>query len=216
MLYVVSSGKDNGTIYAARNFLNAKNVPLDPMDNVDAAYEFLEEYTEALILSAYDQVKSNFQNLDNCLPAEQESTMHAILDKMVDDFAIPSVYSDWKIDSAMFMCPECDKSYKRIASLRKHQKEKHGFGEKSNSTNNELECKFCNKEYKRERSYRNHLIKKHPQQSSSELLGQYDSQSSTGLPLQESSGDHSNHDYVYRYIYIWLFSPMSRTSYDEF
>jgi hypothetical protein len=39
-LYDVNSGKDIGTLYAAKNFLNAKNFPLDPMDNVDAAYDF--------------------------------------------------------------------------------------------------------------------------------------------------------------------------------
>ena len=50
--YDVNSGKDISTLYAAKNFLNAKNVPLDSMDHVDVAYDLFEQYTEALILSA--------------------------------------------------------------------------------------------------------------------------------------------------------------------
>jgi hypothetical protein len=179
-LYNVNSGKDIGTLYAAKNFLNAKNVPLDPMDNVDAAYDFFEQYTEALIVSAYDEVKHDYQNSNSCLPAEQENVMHSLLDKIVDEFAIPIVQSDMKIDSAMFKCLECDKSYKRMASLRKHQKEKHSIAivDNSNSSKNEFECKFCHKKYKQEGSFRKHMTQEHPQLSTTDSHKQQDASQS--------------------------------------
>ena len=202
-LYDVNSGKDIGTLYAAKNFLNAKNVPLDPMDNVDAAYDFFEQYTEALIVSAYDEVKHDYQNSNSCLPAEQENVMHSLLDKIVDEFAIPIVQSDMKIDSAMFKCSECDKSYKRMASLRKHQKEKHSIAivDNSNSSKNEFECKFCHKKYKQEGSFRKHMTQKHPQLSTTDSHKQQDaSQSCIESTMQDTCGsDHSNDDFVYRY-----------------
>ena len=88
-LYDVNSGKDIGTLYAAKNFLNAENVPLDLMHNVDAAYDLFEQYTEAPILSAYDEVKDHYLNINSCLLAEQKSVMHSLLDKIVGEFAFP-------------------------------------------------------------------------------------------------------------------------------
>jgi hypothetical protein len=186
LLYDVNSGKDIGTLYAANNFLNAKNVPLNPMDDVDASYEFLEQYTEALILAAYEEVKGSYKPIDNLLPAEQESAMNSILDKIVDEFAIPSISSDWRIDDAMFKCSKCDKRYKRIASLRKHNKEKHSMeldeDVHSNSTTKDIECKYCKKKYMQEKAFKNHMSKKHPRQS-----------------LTESASSDSSDDFVYRY-----------------
>ena len=64
-------------------------------------HDLFEQYTEALILSAYDEVEDHYLNINSCLLAEQESVMHSLLDKIVDEFAIPTVNSDRKIDSVM-------------------------------------------------------------------------------------------------------------------
>jgi hypothetical protein len=164
---------------------------------------FFEQYTEALIVSAYDEVKHAYQNINSCLPAEQENVMHSLLDKNVDAFAIPTVQSDIKIDSAMFKCSECDKSYKRMASLRKHQKEKHSIAivDNSNSSKNEFECKFCHNKYKQEGSFRKHMTQKHPQLSTTDSRKQQDaSQSCIESTMQDACGsDHGNDDFVYRY-----------------
>jgi len=105
--------------------LNARNVPLDPMDDVDASYEFLESYTEALILSAYEEGKEDFKSVATTIPTKQESAMNALLDNIVDKFALPKIESNWNIDDAKYHFPNCDKKYTRISSLRKHLKDKH-------------------------------------------------------------------------------------------
>ena len=52
MLYSSKSAQDKGTLYAAKNFLNASNIPVDPMKDVNGATDFLWKYTDAMILSA--------------------------------------------------------------------------------------------------------------------------------------------------------------------
>lgn len=52
LLYSGSSSRDPGTLHAARNFLKAHNVSTQPMKDVNASVEFLDKYTDALIVSA--------------------------------------------------------------------------------------------------------------------------------------------------------------------
>lgn len=46
----MDSSADKGTLHAARNFLMARNVPVDIMKDVNAATDFLGRYTDAMIL----------------------------------------------------------------------------------------------------------------------------------------------------------------------
>ena len=62
ILYDTESAANIGTLHAARNFLNARNVPLNPMDNVDATFDFLEQYTDAMILATFEEVKGQGNN----------------------------------------------------------------------------------------------------------------------------------------------------------
>ncbi|KAL9976255.1 hypothetical protein ACROYT_G013535 [Oculina patagonica] len=45
-LYDTSSCKDKGTLYAARNMIDARNVTNDPHDNFMACGEFLDKVTD--------------------------------------------------------------------------------------------------------------------------------------------------------------------------
>ena len=125
LLYDKGSASNIGTLYAAKNFLHATNVPEDPMDDVDATIDFLTEYTKALILAALHQVIET-EKLDlRCLEINQEPFMNRILDLIVDNFALPTIYAEWK-EEDIFKCKECGKSFKKVATLRKHRSNKHG------------------------------------------------------------------------------------------
>ena len=52
MFYSCKSAQDQGTLYVARNFLNVRDLPVDPMKDVNAATNFLWKYTDAMILGA--------------------------------------------------------------------------------------------------------------------------------------------------------------------
>ena len=98
------------------------------MNNVDATFDFLEQYTEALILAAFEEVKKKHSLNLNVPELQQDHLMNFILDQIVDDFALPSLSSEWNTDEDIFKCKECGKTYKKVAALRKHRKEKHGPG----------------------------------------------------------------------------------------
>ena len=84
--------------------------------------------------------------------------MNFILDQIVDDFALPSLSSEWNTDEDIFKCKECGKTYKKVATLRKHRKEKHGPGKEKVQ---EYKCKYCGKVYKKLNYFTSHLEKKH-------------------------------------------------------
>jgi len=52
-LYNPASSSDIGTLFQARNFLNSRSVPKEPMKDVNACEELLLKYSEALIISCY-------------------------------------------------------------------------------------------------------------------------------------------------------------------
>ena len=51
LLYSTGSTADIGTLYAARNSINARNVTKDPGDNFYAASALLDKYTKALLVT---------------------------------------------------------------------------------------------------------------------------------------------------------------------
>ena len=113
MLYDHDSAGDQGTLFAARNFLNARNVPTNPMNDVDATFDFLEQYTEALILAAFEEAKEKHSLNLNVPELQQDHLMNFILDQIFDNFALPSLSSEWNTDEDIFKCKECGKTYKK-------------------------------------------------------------------------------------------------------
>eukprot|EP00794_Sanderia_malayensis_P004311 gene4311-4883_t len=82
LIYDKHSASDIGTLHAARNFLNATNVPPSPMDNPDDAFDLLDKYTNALIIASYKGAR--FAN-----PEQTEESANKLLDTIVDTYAIP-------------------------------------------------------------------------------------------------------------------------------
>ena len=119
-----NSASDIGTLYQAKNFLNAVNMPLNPMDDPDASYDLLASFTDALILSCYDTVKTQLPILP-CLPIEQEAIKEQLLNDIVDNFALPQI-PEFGSGSG-YNCQHCCKSYKKAKSLRNHIQLKHNI-----------------------------------------------------------------------------------------
>lgn len=132
-----NSASDVGTLYQAKNFLNAVNMPLNPMDDPDASYDLLASFTDALVLSCYETVKTQLPQLP-CLPIEQEAIKEQLLNGIVDNFALPKI-PDFGSASG-YNCQHCSKSYKRAKSLRNHIQSKHntpGLTRKESSDNDD-------------------------------------------------------------------------------
>ena len=140
-LYDVSSASEKGTLYAARNYLNARNVTADPIKNINAAEHLLSQYAIALILAA----AFNFFGLDN---QESEPTKNkfqleihgdkqhyatTVMHKLVEDMAIPS-NNELGSDSTGFSCSICNRKYASKKNLRKHQRDKHQSADKPPSS----------------------------------------------------------------------------------
>ena len=84
---------DIGTLFQARNFLNSKSVPASPMKNINACEDLILKYSDALLLSAFDDyIKSN--NIDVKSTGDDEKDkmlMEKILNGIVDNYVIPEV-----------------------------------------------------------------------------------------------------------------------------
>ena len=160
MLYDKHSAAEIGTMYAAKNFLNAVNVPLVPMDDVDASFEFLKQYTEGLILAATKNVIVN-TGLTNF--SESKELMEAIIDQVMEKFVKPGL--TWNLDleeGNLFKCNFCNKQFKRLNTLRKHQQKLHAnIVDNPDVGNDQLECHLCHKVYKIHSNLKKHIEKMH-------------------------------------------------------
>ena len=119
-----NSASDVRTLYQAKNFLNAVNMPLNPMDDLDASYDPFASFTDALVLSCYETSKTQLPKLP-CLPIEQEAVKEQLLNGSVENFALPKI-PDFG-SASEYNCQYCSKSYKRAKSLRNHIQSKHNI-----------------------------------------------------------------------------------------
>ena len=91
--------------------------------------------------------------------------MNRILDLIVDNFALPIIYAECK-EEDIFKCKECGKSFKKVATFRKHRSNKHGpftAPERYRPVidQNQKNCPFCCKKYKSTVNLKKHIEKKH-------------------------------------------------------
>ena len=91
------------------------------MNDPDAAYDLLRSYNDALILSCFEQVRKDVQTTG--LELEQEHIKDVILNTIVDQYAIPHIPDGPK--KTNYECQHCNKTYKRVKSLRNHIQKKH-------------------------------------------------------------------------------------------
>lgn len=133
-LYDTSSGADKVTLYAARNFLESRNVTKDPMKNINAASDLLETYTKSLVTaaameyfgmeSADDEPAQNI--FDLAIHHDRSSYVRTVLNEIIDKFVIPHM-SEVRHDVPQFKCTLCPKVFKTKNGLHKHIRSKHSF-----------------------------------------------------------------------------------------
>ena len=129
--YNTKSSKDIGTLYSARNYLNARNVPADPMKDLNASEELMLKYTDCLVLCAAMEYFGMANLKDRPTKHRQEDTFQDILSpinyvqhvlgEIVDLYVsttIPQMGDDHP--STIYECPFCNKKYKQLTSLKKH------------------------------------------------------------------------------------------------
>ncbi|XP_072021080.1 uncharacterized protein [Amphiura filiformis] len=133
MMYDSGSAGDIGTLYSARTILEANNVTKNPMNDINAAQEFLDKYTDALILAAamtyfgLDTVES--APTKNIPQEDGDNRVMDVLGGFVDAYAIASEEDFEKARKEQLKCPYCGKNYvikgTGLKSLRDHVDAKH-------------------------------------------------------------------------------------------
>ena len=84
---------DIGTLFQARNFLNAGAVPAFPMKDINAREDLFLKYSDALVLTAFDTYKKarNMEITDRNDSSKNRALMGKILMEMVEEYVIAEV-----------------------------------------------------------------------------------------------------------------------------
>ena len=139
ILYSTASSKDTGTLYAARNAINSKNVSKDPGSNYYASSELINKFTKAYIMCAAlvhfgmenkeaSPTKNKYEGAIGDA-AEMREYLLKNAKQVVQDYVnlnFPEIPSDG-YQSNNIVCDICDKRYKQAATLVKHKSEVHGI-----------------------------------------------------------------------------------------
>ena len=131
-LYNTTSSGDKGTLYAARNFLEARRITSDPMRNINAAADLISQYTTALVIAAsmkYFGIDSvNDQPTRNQFQfgvhPDRSHYVNMVLEDIVNEYALPSI-NEMKQDTSKLSCPNCKKTYITQRGLQNHMKNIH-------------------------------------------------------------------------------------------
>ena len=96
------------------------------MENINACEELLLKYAEALLLTAFDQyITTHHVDLNASSDShENEVKYHQILDGLVEGYVLTET-PEITPENKNFMCPHCDKTYKKIPTLKSHIRAKH-------------------------------------------------------------------------------------------
>ena len=130
--YNEGSVGDAGTLYHGKVAIQSKNVPDNPMKDINATNEYLQIYTESLVVAAtlhfFGMDSPNSDPTTNTFhpPTEPTYFVYTKVGELLDKFAIPSEDDLTKLSS--LLCPECSAPYKTMAPLRKHIVDKHQPG----------------------------------------------------------------------------------------
>ena len=122
------SAGDVGTLMFCRNNLGAKNLTSDPMKDVNAARDFLDKWTEALILTAalefFGMETATSEPTKNLFNLGQHHTrdfyVMETLGRFVDTYAIPSDDEFISAQNNDLRCPFCTKQFKQMHTLQRH------------------------------------------------------------------------------------------------
>ncbi len=128
--YDTESASDTGTLFAARNFLKARNVPANPMSHFTASNTF-KRSTHSCVCShdLFWRGTTNEEPKKNIFRQDEQTAdvIHSKLGHLLDTFAIPSS-EEISAQINHLSCPVqgCKKPYKTLKGLKDHIKMKHG------------------------------------------------------------------------------------------
>lgn len=137
-LYSTVSSRDIGTMFAARNITNSRNVSADPSANYYAAETMADKFTDAYIVAGaldhfeMDSVMSEPEKNEFCGSIGNSEEMKDYIISQAKKFVKKNVYMEvsplpeYGPQSNTFKCRNCDKSYKQSKALRKHEHTCHG------------------------------------------------------------------------------------------
>lgn len=137
-IYSTSSSRDIGTLYAARNTINARNVSADPAGNYYASEVMADKFTDAYIVagalehfnmdSFTDEPKAHIYNGPIGHKEEMATYILAEAKDFVDSFVCIDVnpLPSYGPENNTFACHYCGKIYARSLGLRKHEHKAHG------------------------------------------------------------------------------------------
>ena len=84
---------DIGTLFQARNFLNARAVPASPVKDINASEDLLLKYSDALVVTVFHRYKKadNMEITDRNDSSKNRALMDKTLTEMVEEYIIPEV-----------------------------------------------------------------------------------------------------------------------------
>eukprot|EP00794_Sanderia_malayensis_P001778 gene1778-1981_t len=137
-----------------------ENVTKDITETMQFLHQFVPKKDGKIqnVLSFGDELTCEREHNAQEDQRDASSTLKRLEDTIVDTFVLPSIAVDWKPEETQWKCEKCNKTYKKIAGLRKHTKEKHGEGQEIVKG---YECKYCTKFYVRIVNFRRHILKHH-------------------------------------------------------
>jgi hypothetical protein len=137
ILYSTASSKDTGTLHAARNTINAKNVSKDPASNYYASSELIDKLTKANCVCAAlshfgmenpeSAPKNHIYNGSIGSESEMRDYILSNAQAVVEKFALID-FPDIPVtgyQSNTIICEICGHMYKHAKTLNKHRLEIH-------------------------------------------------------------------------------------------
>ena len=139
ILYSTASSKDTGTLYAARNPINSRNVTKDPGSNFYASSDFFDKVVKAYIVTAaleHFQMKSvesepKINTFTGDIGNSSDMKIYLMNEarNVVKKYAVtefPTIPAEGYQSNNEIMCQFCGKSFKEISYLRNHETNIHG------------------------------------------------------------------------------------------
>lgn len=137
-----NSHKDIGTLFAARNAINARNVTTDPHNNFYAADELLTKYSEAYFVAGaleyFGMQDSEDQPTINCFDLQNRNMENVVkvISKFIQEyftFDIPEIDQSAPVNLEL-QCRVCGKEYRKGPGIvKRHEKQVHNFPENENT-----------------------------------------------------------------------------------
>ena len=140
-LYSTKSSKETGTLYAARNTINARNVTDEPSDNFYASTELVNKFDAAYItcggLKHFGMMSTDSEATENTYTghignatemrdfviSEAKSFLQEFLDLKTP------VIPEYGPQNNSKLCRFCNRRYKKAKALRKHEATVHGVND---------------------------------------------------------------------------------------